>query len=82
MHIGFVQIAVKPMFRLGLDIPILVMLRDARHKKFDHSLLAVLESNIAHGPIYSNCYPNFFIDITDENIFKTLTINKLKIYNI
>lgn len=75
IHIGLVQIAIKPLFRLGLDISIWIMLRDARHTKFDHSLLTVLESNIANGPIYSNCYSNFSVDLTDENILKTLTVN-------
>lgn len=36
MHIGLVQIAVIPLFRLGLDVPILIMLQDARHTIFDH----------------------------------------------
>lgn len=75
LHIGLVQVAVKPMFRTGLDIPVCLLLRDDKLLNFDDSLLGVLESNLAHGPIYFNCYPNFSVDIQDPNILDNLTLN-------
>lgn len=42
MDIGLIQIVVKPLFRLGLDILILVILCDTRHNIFDCSLLMAL----------------------------------------
>lgn len=74
LHIGLVQIAIKPLTRIGLDVPTLVILRDARHLNFQNSLLAMAESNICNGPIYFNCYPNFTISLFDKNILDTLTL--------
>lgn len=75
LHIGLVQVAVKPLFRKGLNIPICLLLRDDRLLNFDDSLLGILESNLADGPVYFNCYPNFSVDINDPNIMDTLTLN-------
>lgn len=74
LHIGLIQVAIKPMFRLGIDAPVLLILRDARHTNFNNSLLAMAESNISNGPIYFNCYPNFTIGLFDPNILDTLTL--------
>ena len=54
LHIGAIQVAIKPLTRIGLNKPICVCLRDARHNNFDDSLLGVMESNMAHGLIYFN----------------------------
>ena len=63
LHIGLVQVAVKPLFRKFLNIPICLLLRDARLLNFDDSLLGILESNLAKGPVYFNCHPNFSIEL-------------------
>jgi len=75
LHIGLVQVAVKPLYRLGLDTPLCLLLRDDRLLNFDDSLLGVLQSNLAQGPVYFNCYPNFSVDINDQNVLDTLTLN-------
>ena len=75
LHIGLVQVAIKPLFRQGLDIPVCAILRDARLLNFDDSLLGVIQSNLADGPVYFNCYPNFLVDINDPNIMDVLTLN-------
>lgn len=75
MHIGLVQVAVKPLFHKGLNIPICMLLHDDRLLNFDDSLLRVLQSNLANGPVYFNCYPNFFVGIHDPNVMDTLTLN-------
>ena len=67
--------AIKPLFRLGLDIPILMCLRDARHNNFFNSLLAMAESNLANGPVYFNCFPNFSASLLDTNAIEALTLN-------
>ena len=74
MHIGLVQVAVKPLFRLSIDAPILLVLRDARHTNFQNSILAMAETNISNGPIYFNCYPNFSVGLFDPNILDTLVL--------
>ena len=75
LHIGLVQVAVKPLYRLGLDTPLCLLLRDDRLLNFEDSLLGVLQSNLANGPVYFNCYPNFSVDINDQNVLDTLTLN-------
>ena len=56
-----VQVAIKPLFGLGLDITIFLSLRNARHLDFYNLIRALAKSNIANGPIYLNCYPNFSV---------------------
>ena len=51
------------------------MLRDARILNVDDSLLGILESNLAQGPVYFNCYPNLSIEIENPNILDNLTLN-------
>ena len=50
IHIGLVQVAIKPLFRLGLDIPIFVCLRDGRSTRFTDSILSMIDSNLTNGP--------------------------------
>ena len=75
IHIGLDQVAIKPLFCLGLDIPIFVCLRDARSTKFTDSVLTMIDSNLANGPIYFNCFPNFSMNINDPSILSSLTLN-------
>ena len=65
----------KLLFCKGLNISICSLLRDARLLNVDDSMLGILESNLAHSPVYFNCYPNFSIEIKDPNILDTLTLN-------
>ena len=59
MHIGLIQIAVKPLTRKGLNTSILACLRDQRHNDFEDSLLGIVETSLTNGPIYFDCFPNF-----------------------
>ena len=71
LHLGLIQVAFKPLTRLRLDSPILICLRDIRHKKFHDSLLAVLDSNLQSGPAYFNYFPNYTISLRDAWAKKT-----------
>ncbi|KAL4188507.1 hypothetical protein AMTRI_Chr08g202670 [Amborella trichopoda] len=75
LHIGLIQIAVKPLTRLGLNTSVLVCLRDTRHNIFTDSLLGMVESSLCSGPIYFNCFPNFSVSLNDPNTLDILTIN-------
>ena len=75
IHIGLVQVEIKPLFRLGLDIPIFVCLRDVRSTKFTDSILNMIDSNLANGLVYFNCFPNFSMNINDPSILSSLTLN-------
>ena len=62
LHIGAIQVAAKPLTRLGLDKPICICLRDARHNQFQDSLLGLMQTNTSLAPVYFTCYPNLECD--------------------
>ena len=64
MHIGLVQVAIKPVLKKGINALIYMALRDKRLRKYKSSLLAVIQTNICKGPIFFNCYPDFMVDLT------------------
>ncbi|CAL8174669.1 unnamed protein product [Prunus armeniaca] len=83
LHIGLVQVAVKPLTRLGLKASIFLGLRDARFTEFSDSCLGVIESSLCNGPVHFDCYPDFTVSLSDPHILKTLTLNiKTEGYNV
>ena len=70
-----VQIALKPLTRLGLDCPIFMALRDNRLIRYKDSLLAMIQTNICNGPIYFNCCSNYSVDLNDHWIMDTLVLD-------
>jgi len=66
IHLRLIQVAAKPNYRLGINSPILIMLRDIRLKKFNDSIIATLESNLHDGPTFFNCYPNLSMNIRNH----------------
>ena len=64
MHIGLVQVAIKPLLKTGVSAPIYLALRDKSLYHYKSSLLAVIQTNVCKGPIFFNCYPNFIVDLT------------------
>ena len=75
LHIGLVQVGVKPLIKEGLNSSILMALRDTRHIRFDDSLLGTIESSLNGGPVHFNCFPNFVVHLHDPHVMKTLTLN-------
>ncbi|RDX65399.1 Enzymatic polyprotein, partial [Mucuna pruriens] len=73
IHLGLIQIAAKPNYRLGINSPILMMLRDIRCKKFKDSIISIVESNLHDDPAFFNCYPNFSMNLRND---KTIQIPK------
>ena len=77
LHIGLVQIAVKPLTRKCINASVLMSLRDARFKDFCTSILGMITSSLFDGPIYFNYYPDLTLALDDPNIVKPLTLNIL-----
>ncbi|KAA0054118.1 uncharacterized protein E5676_scaffold2277G00300 [Cucumis melo var. makuwa] len=75
LHIRCVQVALKPLFREGLDVPVYLALRDKRHLRFTHSLLGIVQSNLEQGPVYFNCRPNLTVSLHDKNIMDTISLD-------
>lgn len=65
IHIGLVQVAVKPLVRGGLDIALLLCLRDGRITEFQDSLLG----------IYFNCHTDLTVKLKDKNILKAIELD-------
>ena len=51
LHIGLVQVAIKPLTRKGINASILMCLRDARFKIFSNSILGMITAALYDGPI-------------------------------
>ena len=66
MHIGLLQVAVKPLLRNGVSAPIYLALGDKRLRHYKSSLLAVIETNVCKGPIFFNCCLLYTSDAADE----------------
>lgn len=75
LHIECVQVALKPLFREGLDVSVYLALRDKRHRRFTPSLLGIIQSNLERGPVYFNCKPNITISLHDDTIMDTLSLD-------
>ncbi|XLU26974.1 hypothetical protein S245_063040, partial [Arachis hypogaea] len=75
LHIGCVQVAVKPLIREGLNASILMCLRDIRHNDFQDSLIGTVETSLGYGPVYFNCFPNKTVSLLDTNILDSLFLN-------
>lgn len=75
IHIGLLQIAVKPLTRKGPKIYILLCLRDARFTNFSDSTLGIIESSLFNGPSHFDCYPDFTVSLSDPHMLKSLTLN-------
>ena len=52
LHIGLVQVAVKPLTRKGINASVLMCLRDARFKNFSNSILGMITASLYDGPVY------------------------------
>jgi hypothetical protein len=72
VHIGLVQIALKPLTLLGMDTCLQVTLRDGRCNNWRSSIMGAIETSLCHGPVYFNAYPNFTLSLTDRNIGEAL----------
>jgi hypothetical protein len=75
IHIGLVQVAVKPLTRQGLNTSVFLGLRDGRFTVYQDALLGIVESSLYNGPIYFDCYPNFAVSLKDKTVSKTLELD-------
>ncbi|KAG5059726.1 hypothetical protein JHK87_000755 [Glycine soja] len=75
LHIGCVEVAIKPLIDIGIDATVLMCLRDIRHNKFEDSLIGTVETSLGQGPVYFSCYPNKTVSLMDRNILDSLFLN-------
>jgi cell division protein FtsB len=77
LHVGSVQVVVKPLTRLGINASVLLCLRDARFINFRTSILGMIQSSLFNGPVHFDVFPNLTLSLDDINILKALTLNVL-----
>ena len=77
LHIISVQVAVKPLTRLGINAYVLLYLRDARFINFRITILDMIQSSLFNSPIHFGFFPNLTLALDDINILKALTLNVL-----
>jgi hypothetical protein len=65
MHVGSVQVAVKPLTRLSINASVLLCLRDARFINFRTSILGMIQSSLFNGPIHFDVFPNLTLALND-----------------
>ena len=70
LHIGMVQVAIKPLTRKGINAFVLMCLRDARFKIFKDSILGMIKASMYDGPIYFNYYPDLTLALDDPKLLK------------
>jgi len=75
IHIGLVQVAIKPLTRRGLKASVMLGLRDVRFTDWQDSLLGVIEATMHDGPVYFDCFPDFTVSLSDPHILKVLTLS-------
>jgi hypothetical protein len=73
LHVGSVQVAVKPLTRLGINASVLLCLRDARFVNFKTSILGMIQSSLffsRFSKILPKIFkiPDYFEDL-NEDIF-------------
>ena len=67
LHIGLVQVAVKPLTRKGINASMFMCLRDAKFKDFCTSILGMITSSLFDGPVYFNYYLDLTLALDDPN---------------
>ena len=68
LHIGLVQVIVKPLTRKGINAYVLLCLRDAKYKDFHTSFLGMITLSLFDGLVYFNCYLDLTLILDDPNI--------------
>ena len=75
IHIGLVQVAVKPLTQNGINVFVLLCPHKARLTDYSTSILGIIESNLHNGPIHFDYFPNFTLSLSDKYLLKALTLN-------
>lgn len=52
----------------------LATVRDLTHNKYIDSLIGGIVAPLSHGPVYFDCFPNFFVYTYDETIDQILQL--------
>ena len=71
IHIGLIQVGIKPLTRRGINASVLLRLIDAR---FTNENKGMVEANVSHGPFWFNANPDLTLSLDDGAPEKALTL--------
>ena len=70
-----IQIAAKPLTRLGLNTSIVMCLRDNRHLDYRDSIIGAVQAGLNDGPVYFQCFPSFTVRLRDADILDSVVLH-------
>lgn len=74
IHLRLIQIVIKPLYKLGLNTLIRLVLHDTRIKDFHNSTFVIVESNLNDDLVYFNLNLNYSMSLADEFTKSSLVI--------
>ena len=75
INFGMIQVAVKPLTRLGLNTSIVMCLRDNRHLDYQDSIIGAVQVRLNGGSVYFQCFLNFTIRLRDADILDSVVLH-------
>ena len=69
------QVAAKPLTKLGLNTFIVMCLRDNKHLDYQDSIIGAVQARLNDGPICFQCYPNFTVRLRDADILDSVVFH-------
>ena len=70
-----IQVAAKPLTKIGLNTSIVMCLRDNRHLDYRDSIIRAVQAGLNYGPVYFQCYLNFTIRLRDVDILDWVVLH-------
>ena len=65
IHLGLIQVGIKPLTRRGINAAVLLRLFDGRFTDYKQGMLGMVKASLSKGPIHFNCNPNLTISLDD-----------------
>ena len=75
IHFGMIQVAAKPLTRLGLNTSIVMCFRNNRHLDYRDSIIEAVQVGLNDGLVYFQCFPNFTIRLRDVDILDSVVLH-------
>ena len=69
-----IQVASKPLRRLGLNTFIVMCLRDNRHLDYRDSIIGAVQVGLNDDPVYFQCFSNFIVILRDVDILDSVVL--------
>ena len=70
-----IQVAAKPLTKIGLNTSIVMCLRDNRHLDYQDSIIGAFQAGLNDGPVYFQCFPNFIVRLSDAHILDLVVLH-------